>query len=63
MAAITTLIGMYYRSLQLAHQLNKVEDQIEIANKQFSKSSEQFELASRKENFVLFLEHRKAVRE
>ncbi len=69
MAAITTLIGMYYRSLQLAHQLNKVEDQIEIANKQFSKSSEQFELAqkqfslaSRKENFMLYIEHKKAVK-
>ncbi|GEM_PF-3218219 len=70
MAAITTLIGMYYRSLQLAHQLNKVEDQIEIANKQFSKSSEQFELAqkqfslaSRKENYVLYLEHSKQIHE
>lgn len=70
MAAITTLIGMYYRSLQLAHQLNKVEDQIEIANKQFSKSSEQFELAqkqfnlaSRKEHFMMFVEHKKQVSE
>ncbi|TMP87549.1 hypothetical protein CWC05_06745 [Pseudoalteromonas ruthenica] len=68
MAAITTLIGMYYRSLQLAYQLNKVEYQIEIANKQFRKSEDQFnlaqqhfELASRKENFMLYLEHKKAV--
>lgn len=68
MAAITTLIGMYYRSLQLAHQLSKVESQIEIANNQFKKSEEQFELAqqqfslaTRKENFTLYLEHKKAV--
>lgn len=69
MAAITTLIGMYYRSLQLAHQLNKVEDQIEIANQQFKKSEQQFELAqkqfelvNRKENFTLYWEHQKQIR-
>ena len=69
MLAITSLVGLYQRSLQLSLQLVKVEDQIEISNKQFSKSSEQFELAqkqfslaNRKENFMLYIEHKKAVK-
>lgn len=70
LAAITTLIGMYYRSMQLTLQLSRVETQLEIANKQFNKSEQQFELAQeqfklaqKKENFVLYLEHQKFLRE
>lgn len=69
MLAITSLVGLYQRSLQLSLQLVKVEDQIEISNKQFRKSSEQFELAqnqfelvNRKENFTLYWEHQKQIR-
>lgn len=41
--ALTTLIGMYHRSLQLSEQLNKVERQLE--------------LVERKDNFQLYFEH------
>ncbi|WP_010604007.1 hypothetical protein [Pseudoalteromonas maricaloris] len=70
MAGITTLIGMYYRSLQLTVQLDKVEIQIGIANKQFEKvehqfrlAQKQFNLSQKKENYALFLEHSKQVKE
>ena len=41
--ALTTLIGMYHRSLQLSEQLNKVERQLT--------------LVERKDNFQLYFEH------
>lgn len=56
MVAITSLIGMYFRSIQVSHQLNKIEKQLDI-------SQQQFNLANKKENFVLFIEHRKALSE
>lgn len=47
MLAITSLVGLYHRSLQLSLQLEKVEDQLELAKK--------------KENFTLYVEHKKLI--
>lgn len=65
MLAVTSLVGLYQRSLQLSLQLEKVEEQIEIANNQFKRSEEQFELAQeqfqlaqQKECFQMFVQHR-----
>ncbi|QTH73182.1 hypothetical protein [Pseudoalteromonas xiamenensis] len=44
-AAITALFGLFYRSLQTEEQLKKMDKQISIAEK--------------KENFILYLEHKK----
>ena len=70
LAAVTSLIGLYHRSMLLNKQLEKVQEQIAISNKQFKRSEEQFKLAqeqfalaSRKENYVLYLEHSKRIRE
>lgn len=70
LAAVTSLIGLYHRSMLLNRQLEKVQEQIAISNKQFKRSDEQFKLAqeqfalaSRKENYVLYLEHSKRIRE
>lgn len=56
LAAITTLIGMYQRSLQLTIQLKRIEEQFELAQSQFG-------LSKTKENFMLFVEHKKVIKE
>ncbi len=68
LAAVTSLIGLYHRSMLLNRQLEKVQEQIAISNKQLNRSEKQFELAlnqfalaQKKENFVLYLEHRKLI--
>ena len=70
MLAITSLIGLYQRSLQLSLQLEKVEEQIAISNRQFKNSNKQFRLsqkqyllAHRKENYILYCEHKKQLEE
>lgn len=74
--AITTLVGLYHRSLQLAVQLEKVEQQLIISNNQFKKSEQQFllsqnqlkiaqeqyKLNQKKESFALFVEHKKYIK-
>ena len=59
LVALTTLIGMYHRSLQLTNQLDKVEQQLVIATDQLNLVQTQFELTYTKDNFVLYCEHRK----
>lgn len=70
LAAVTSLIGLYHRSMLLNRQLEKVQEQIAISNKQFKRSDEQFllaqeqfALAQKKENFMLRVEHQKNVNE
>jgi len=59
LVALTTLIGMYHRSLQLSAQLTKVSKQLSLASNQFKLAENQYELNYTKENFVLYCEHRK----
>lgn len=73
LAAVTSLIGLYHRSMLLNRQLEKVQEQIAISNKQFKRSEEQFKLSQEqfmlaqnqyglvfmKENYVLYCEHKK----
>lgn len=68
LAAITSLIGLYHRSMLLNRQLEKVQEQISISNKQSAKSNEQFKVSQeqlrlnqKKENFNLYIEHKKLV--
>ncbi|MAD76929.1 MAG: hypothetical protein CML20_19460 [Rheinheimera sp.] len=70
LAAVTSLIGLYHRSMLLNRQLEKVQEQIAISNKQFKRSDEQFKLAQeqfalaqKKEHFMLRIEHQKNVNE
>ncbi|WP_283709812.1 hypothetical protein [Pseudoalteromonas prydzensis] len=77
LAAVTSLIGLYHRSMLLNRQLEKVQEQIAISNKQFKRSDEQFKLAQEqfmlaqkqyslvytKENYVLYCEHKKQIEE
>lgn len=61
MGAVTTLVGLYHRSLMLNKQLKKMTEQIEISNKQSLRSEQQLKLALRKESLVMFLEHRRYI--
>lgn len=75
--ATTSLIGMYHRSLQLTVQLEKVQEQIALSNKQFQRSEEQFALSQsqfklaqeqldlnfRKENFALYKAHKDHIKD
>lgn len=77
LAAVTSLIGLYHRSMLLNRQLEKVQEQIAISNKQFKRSDEQFKLSQEqfmlaqkqyglvyiKENYVLYCEHKKQFEE
>tara|TARA_Y100000588_G_scaffold394532_1_gene515532 strand:+ start:851 stop:1744 length:894 start_codon:yes stop_codon:yes gene_type:complete len=69
-AAVTSLIGLYHRSMLLNRQLEKVQEQIAISNKQFKRSEEQFKLsqeqfalAAKKENYYFYTEHCKKINE
>ncbi|MEI8705172.1 hypothetical protein [Pseudoalteromonas sp. B62] len=77
LGATTTLVGVYHRSLLLNRQLDRVQEQIAISNKQFKRSDEQFKLSQEqfmlaqkqyslvytKENYVLYCEHKKQIEE
>ena len=63
LAAVTSLVGLYCRSLLLSQQLKNVEQQITISREQSKRADAQFELAQRKENLVMFFEHRKQIME
>ncbi|MDK1286303.1 hypothetical protein [Pseudoalteromonas umbrosa] len=68
--ALTSLIGLYWRSLKIQAQLEVAQKQFELAqeqseraNKQFVLSQEQFKLAQKKENLGFYIEHKKLFKE
>ena len=67
MVAITTLLGLYSRSLYLAEQLrlfrlqqNFSFEQLKLSQEQSIRAERQLQLAEKKESFAMYLEHYKS---